>query len=765
MEKMKKSIYTFLGLCLTGLLLIYPQQCLASKPLAIPNPQAERGFFHLNSDIYVTGDLIKYSAYLTNSLGARHNNPSTVLYFEITDSQGNSVAHWRGRARQGFSTGMYQIPDSLKTGIYLFRFYSSWMHNLQPNQIPTTPIVIVNIADQDPLSEHRTETAPLTLHASPQGNSLVAGLRASIDYQILSTISNAGGNQLSITAGQRTIASIAHDSVARFGTISFTPEYANSYSLTFQTGVGQSAAVPLPLVKPEGVAMSISEPSQGIVGLCLNVSESAGKPNYSSVRVLHTGGGTSLLDTIIKFSGGTNCFTIPKRRFAFGVNHIFILSPSLELISSQTFINYDGQPNVSISIPHEKIQRGKPFGITLSAHPAAGSHMNVTVSVHEQSFVSTMNTFGYVGNPDVQPVSGLVRAIPRHNLQRASLAAQSRGDYLREIGVYSLSGRVFNPNNSQPYSNQMVYLSYSDSSANFQFAPTGDNGEFCFLLDSIYDDRSLVIQLAKSGLASDSVQWDIQSKGYPFPSDTINASYYKQAAVHSNYLEELRKRGIIGRIYNPVTLTRTEKQFAPRDDFFYTPNFTLFPAEFYDLDDFTDISDNLLPGIRFRKRRDSYRIGVVDIGNQTINYDDILLILDGHPFTNFDFIAPLNTSDIRRVDVFNAPLMYGDLSFNGVVAIYTHAGVSLSPTIFASPIHVVNNKFHNGNYKPMGGNGSNLPNVSQSVLWEPALRMNANERRFIELPGISIPGVYTISVSGFSDTGEPVESTKSFTVE
>jgi hypothetical protein len=98
---------------------------------------------------------------------------------------------------------------------------------------------------------------------------------------------------------------------------------------------------------------------------------------------------------------------------------------------------------------------------------------------------------------------------------------------------------------------------------------------------------------------------------------------------------------------------------------------TVDPQLFIDLPNFTEISRELLPGVKFRNYNNEPSLQVLN--NPMRNYfnEMPLLLIDGIPVRDLNLIKGMGTADIDRVDICQSERFYGDLRFPGVVAIYT----------------------------------------------------------------------------------------------
>ncbi len=315
-----------------------------------------------------------------------------------------------------------------------------------------------------------------------------------------------------------------------------------------------------------------------------------------------------------------------------------------------------------------------------------------------------------------------------------------------ENGYYLLSGRLLYLPDSVPVAQKYIYLASPDSTIHFSYFKTTKNGEFCFLIDSAYDNKILYLQLDDLECPKDSLFWDVDSKE---PNKPFKYHYYHRKTSDSerDYIDELQKREIINQVYKS---SKSEVKHTPieiiQPNFFYKPAYVVKPSDYVDLNDFRDICDNILPSVRFKVENNKVEIGMVI--NQQVIYDNILLCVNGIPCLNMNFIENLNSKDIKQIEIFNQVLMYGDLTFNGVIGIYTNKD-GLDERLFCNPYYAFTNSYYSdGNSATFQSPTTSSPNVNPDYYWNPSVNLKGKESQCIRIPKPEIGTSYIISVNG-----------------
>ena len=244
-------------------------------------------------------------------------------------------------------------------------------------------------------------------------------------------------------------------------------------------------------------------------------------------------------------------------------------------------------------------------------------------------------------------------------------------DQLIEKDGIILEGFVKDLKTGEPFKNGIVFLSIPDSIPRFNFYKTGADGYFNFQFDNYYGNIPVVIQgldpekkrLLKIVLNHpDSIPAAISS----FENWTVSTELRKIAAQNIEALT-------FSKIFNQqeITIQSGSRPKAEAYPFYGVPTSVVDPHPFIDLPDFTEISRELLPGVKFRAYNRIPSLQVLNSAMRTYFEKAPLLLIDGIPIHDLNIIKTLGSKDIDRVEICLSERFYGDLAFQGVVAIYT----------------------------------------------------------------------------------------------
>lgn len=123
--------------------------------------------------LYITEEVIRFSASLMGTGPAAKGPWSSVLYVELVSPGGASLARGKYPIRDGEASGELLIPAGVLSGPYFLRSYTRWMRNRGPGGYAYVPLRIIN-PDRSSLEKAigRAEADAILETPSPELNSL-----------------------------------------------------------------------------------------------------------------------------------------------------------------------------------------------------------------------------------------------------------------------------------------------------------------------------------------------------------------------------------------------------------------------------------------------------------------------------------------------------------------------------------------------------------------------------------------------------------------
>lgn len=321
-----------------------------------------------------------------------------------------------------------------------------------------------------------------------------------------------------------------------------------------------------------------------------------------------------------------------------------------------------------------------------------------------------------------------------------------------EKGGIILEGVVTDIKTAKTFKNAVVTLSISDSLPVFKYYITGEDGRFYFQLKNYYGKIPVVIQcydrLKNQPLKIDLSDTERVRSGFP-SFETLPCSGDMQKIFAQNI-----EAATIRKIFNQqeIKVLPVPPQKVDAFPFYGIPGDIVYPRLFIDLPDFNEISRELLPGVKFRTYNRIPTIQVLSASRHNYFNESPLVLLDGIPIQDLNIIKNLGSNKIDRVEICPAERYFGDLSFAGVVAIYT---TKANDSIIPESDDLV--KFNLEAIQPQSilntpsDQSSTEPDLRQVLVWSPSI--NPGKTISVEFQTSDIKGNYKLVIRGKTKDG------------
>ncbi|QGY45185.1 hypothetical protein GM418_16345 [Maribellus comscasis] len=233
-----------------------------------------------------------------------------------------------------------------------------------------------------------------------------------------------------------------------------------------------------------------------------------------------------------------------------------------------------------------------------------------------------------------------------------------------------ISGKVHSAEDNHPVPNAVVILSIPDSIPFLDYCVSDSSGIFYFYLRNAFGTADIVLQ----ALAKNSMPCTIELYENFIDVDRPNVSRKMFNREELIFGESVIKASYFTKLFRGYKIESGSSFVMPRQfehPFYGEPTKTFYPELFVDLPDFQEISREILHGVQYRERKTGTTIRLLNLGGDAVFKEEPLKLLDGIPVFDPEVFAPMGTDDIARVDVVYEKKFFGDLSFSGILSIYT----------------------------------------------------------------------------------------------
>ncbi|MBN1143907.1 MAG: hypothetical protein JXA72_05770 [Bacteroidales bacterium] len=325
--------------------------------------------------------------------------------------------------------------------------------------------------------------------------------------------------------------------------------------------------------------------------------------------------------------------------------------------------------------------------------------------------------------------------------------------YLPERSGVILEGLIKDQNNAY-VAHTRVFLSCEDSIANLQFTETNNNGEFRFFLNPYYFGKNAMIKV--DGENKNSIE--------------IMPKYFDGIIGHlplhihgdiKSFLETNKKYLDIQRSYNQIyreEKTNDEVVACWRPELYTEAAEVVIPAEYQYLQDFREISRELLTYYKIREKHNDFVGSIIDVNQGVFSFPYIFL--DGILLEHVRQIMYLDSKKIRSiVSIPNARLL-GNLTIPGILDIAS-ASSEIETIQWQSSIaklkieSLMPNSFYQ--VPEIAKIPRNIPAYWPLLYWNPLIKTDSKRAVSASFYTSDCTGIFEVIIKGFSADGEEIE--------
>jgi hypothetical protein len=428
-------------------------------------------------------------------------------------------------------------------------------------------------------------------------------------------------------------------------------------------------------------------------------------------------------------------------------------------VSDDSFHEMKGTTSRAVSDPLLQIRTSKP-------DYSINEKVTLEISLHNLQVNDFANLSLSVSN-DIYFDSLLNNANIYQQFNRNDRVEEAKCSNGLENFGYILKGKVKNKSDGLPVINGKIILGVVDSiSPLLLYTETDSSGCFMIYLKSAYDNRELILQLLESNIKS-GVIWEIEDKSISWRS-TFQSHIITDDEL--KYLNSTKDMRLIEAIYSPKVADISKVEYSSAFNYFENPDILIYPADYSELINFKEITDNILFAVRFITRDNEYFIRIFEPLSR-VWIETSMVLLNGIPFTDLNFIASLGSRAIKRIEVIQSGFLAGDLTFNGVLSIYTYDNkipaeyLKNKTYVVHNPVNLTNGNIVADTVVNSTQPDSHHPDFMNNLIWKPNIMIKGDGKVTIEIPASQLTGKYVINIQGITSSGIPLSSEAFFDVK
>jgi len=393
--------------------------------------------------------------------------------------------------------------------------------------------------------------------------------------------------------------------------------------------------------------------------------------------------------------------------------------------------------------------------ISIQTQTSSTNHVEIEVGVPDQlrNSESQLIVTARLADPLADPLGeGYKDAVIKSDEEAFMAVKENKG--------IIITGKIFSKTTGLPKAGSTVLFSVSDTLPHFDYCIADEAGRFYFYLRNVVGTGNLVFQELTDNPEDTGIELD--QNYITTPAITNEEQFLTNEQL--TFTADVIKASYIDKFFNRSQGIALDT-FSLHKDFQYPfygpPTKTFYPELFIDLDDFTEISREILHGVQYRTKKDEVSIRLIDYGREAMFADEPFKLLDGVPVFDPSVFSDMGTTAIKKVDAVFYKRYFGDLNFSGVLAIYTNnptlswvesmPGMNLIRYACIQPARKWNFSSKNSPY-------SHIPDFQKVVLRQRIENIEETNQFSFDLPDIS--GDLIIEVIAVSKDNEIVQSRK-----
>jgi hypothetical protein len=318
---------------------------------------------------------------------------------------------------------------------------------------------------------------------------------------------------------------------------------------------------------------------------------------------------------------------------------------------------------------------------------------------------------------------------------------------------FILSGKVTDSKTGQAGGKVVVLLSLINDPQYLDYCVSDQEGFFHFFLKDAVGEGEIVMQ----AVSEDSNEWEIMLNTHQFvTNEPVLLERKMITPKQSKFIDTATDGAFFEKLFNETYLVHPFDFFIPQrfnQPVYGYPYKRVVPAEFYDLPDFQEISRELLHGVQYREKDGLTTLRLLDLKNNAYFKNEPFKLVNGIPVFSNRQLNSFGSTDIDYIEYVLEDRVFGDLRFNGILAVYlndtTNYWLARFPNFFRFSVPFLQPARES---LPFNRNSvpENIPDLRTVNFWQ---LMETGELQKIEFFLSDRKGKVEISVEGFTEGG------------
>jgi hypothetical protein len=333
-------------------------------------------------------------------------------------------------------------------------------------------------------------------------------------------------------------------------------------------------------------------------------------------------------------------------------------------------------------------------------------------------------------------------------------------EYLPEIRGISLGGKVISSTDREPVPYALVYLSSLDAEREFYCNYTDEKGDFLFSFENQSGEKQLFLSARKAGTPGNEilVKKDFSQAFIPLPSRPLTPP----DSMIETYID-LSLNAQINRQYSNRNIEQETHRKKSNIFFYGNPDYIVRFEDYINLPNLEEYFRELVPQASIRERN-GHKYFRMHGSHPDLNIFDPLVMIDGIAMFSAEKLLAVSPRYIDRIEIVDAPFIRGEVTFGGIINIVSKNDDLGYVDLPSSGLLINYQMFSESTAMDTVPPSSlpNIPDLRNTLYWKCCIIAEASAT--FSFYTNDVPGIYEITIQGFTRKGEYFRTSRDFTV-
>ncbi|MEI9912991.1 MAG: hypothetical protein WDO71_27120 [Bacteroidota bacterium] len=755
----------------------------------------EKIYLHSDKDFYIAGEIVWFKIYYVDGGSHQPIHVSKVAYVEILDRNNKAVLQAKIPLADNGGNGSFYLPLTLNSDYYTLKAYTNWMKNAGNEIFFEKKISVVNTV-RTAVSSSSGDAPAAEATFFPEGGHLVEGIETTIAFRI--TGKNGKGTDARGIVTDNTGDTILQFSPHRFGIGHFTfkPVAGKSYTAIILLPGGKYIHRALPVAEPFGYVMNVTDNKDG--RLKVVVQAKARQTNQAGEDLfLLAHNPQSIKFSAQRYISYNNelVFYIDKVRLGEGVNHVTLFNKDQQPVCERLVFIHPSSPVPAEITSNKKVYAARqPVDLSVllkSNTDIDAANCSVSVyqldSLQEAGGMNIVNYFsllsdlkGNIESPAwyFSHEEGVDEAMD--NLLLTHGWRRFRWDsilddrpvaafkFIPEYRGHVISGKVINTTSGMAVANADCFLTVPSAPFGFYISQSDSTGSVKFEVRNYYGPGEIIAQVGEQN--KNNYRVDINS---PFADDSSSSGLSYFALPEKSEYDLLQKSIAMQaqNIYRPDSIRKfTVPLLQDTLPFFGRAEYAYLLDDYKRFTTMEEVLREYVIAVNVVLRNSKLYMSIFDDATRQIYHDNILVMLDGVPLSDYNKIFSYDPLKVKKLEVVPRRYLFGSRIFSGIASFETYNGkfdgFELNPALLSIDYEglQLQREFYSPVYQG-GDQQSRIPDLRTTLYWTPELLTDRSGKANLQFYTSDQKGKFIVVLEGISKKGNAVFGTATFSVE